>query len=83
VRGGATLAVTPDISLGAGVSFAFVDAYEESGLPVPNSAATIGAAELTTGFVVSRTLFVHVSAQFGVTDDAPDVGLAVTVPVRF
>ena len=80
---GATLAVTPDISLTAGLSFAFEGKAEADGSNIPNSGTTIGLVELGAGVVLSKDVFLNFTGAFGITDDSPDVTLGVSLPVRF
>jgi hypothetical protein len=82
-RVGATLAVTPDISASAGHRLASVGEVERDGSRVDGSGRTIGILELGTGFVISKQLYLSISADVGITDDAPDVQLGVSLPVRF
>jgi hypothetical protein len=80
---GATLAVTPEISLTTSVDFAFEGKARRDGAKVPGSGFTVGTVELGTGILLSKDVFLIVSGAFGVTDDAPDVTLGVSLPVRF
>lgn len=82
-RVGATLAVTPDISASASVRLASIDDLERDGSRVDGSDRTIGFLELGTGFVISRQVYLSLSADVGITDDAPDLELGVSLPVRF
>jgi len=56
---------------------------ERDGSRVDGSGRTIGILELGTGFVISKQLYLSISADVGITDDAPDVQLGVSLPVRF
>ena len=82
-RVGSTLAETPDISASAGLSLASVKEAEYDGSRVDGSGRTIGLLELGTGFVISKRLYLSFSADIGITDDAPDLQLGVSLPVRF
>ncbi len=80
---GATLAVTPDISLSTGLSFAFEGEAEFDGTNVSGSGTTIGLVELGAGVVLSKDVFLNFTGAFGITDDSPDVTVGVSLPVRF
>jgi hypothetical protein len=80
---GASLAVTPDTSLGAGVDFAFEDDIEVNGRGVRGSSTTIGLVELTAGILLTRDVFLNFTGAFGITDDSPDASLGMSLPIRF
>jgi hypothetical protein len=80
---GANLAVTPDVSLGAGLDFAFEDEVELNGTDVRGSSRTLGQVELTAGILLSRNVFLNLTGAFGITDDSPDVTLGISLPIRF
>jgi hypothetical protein len=80
---GASLAVTPDTSLGAGLDFAFEDDVEVNGRGVRGSSTTIGLVELTAGILLSRDVFLNFTGAFGITDDSPDASLGMSLPIRF
>ncbi len=83
VNAGATLAVTPDISFSTGLSFAFGDEVKVDGSKIPGSDSTVGVVDLGVGVVLTKDLFLSISAAFGVTDDSPDVSVGVALPLRF
>jgi hypothetical protein len=80
---GANLAVTPDVSFGAGLDFAFEDEVAVNGTDVRGSSQTLGQVELTAGILLSRNVFLNLTGAFGITDDSPDVTLSMSLPVRF
>ena len=80
---GVNLAVTPDISLSAGFDFAFEDDIERDGSKLDGTATTVGLFELGAGFVLTRDIFLSLSAGVGITDDSPDLILGAAVPIRF
>ena len=80
---GANLAVTPDISLSAGFDFAFEDEIELNGSKIDGTATTFGLFELGADFVLTRDIFLNLSAGVGITDDSPDVILGASLPIRF
>lgn len=85
-RFGVSLAATPEITLDASLSSAFVD-----GADVRSHAAgsftlaksTIALINLGAGFVLGRNHSLLVSASAGVTDDAPDFIFSASLPYRF
>jgi hypothetical protein len=83
VSGGASLAITPDISGNLGLSFSFVDEFELEGTQRPGSERTLGFATLGTGFLIGKRHFLSMSANIGITDDAPDITLGFSLPYRF
>lgn len=83
VGAGATLAVTPDISASAGLSFAFEGAADRDGSKISGSGTTVGVVDLGLGIVLSKDVFLNFTGAFGITDDSPDVFLGVSLPVRF
>lgn len=80
---GTSLAVTPDISMSAGVNFSFERNFKVSGISLPGTSKTQGSLDLGIGVVLSHNLFLTISGAFGVTHDAPDVAIGVSLPVRF
>lgn len=80
---GANLAVTPGVSLGAGLDFAFEDEVAVNGTDVRGSSTTLGQVELTAGILLSRNVFLNLTGAFGITDDSPDVTLGMSLPIRF
>ncbi|MGD8618144.1 MAG: transporter [Gammaproteobacteria bacterium] len=80
---GANLAVTPDVSLGAGLDFAFEDDVEVNGTGVRDSSTTLGLVELTAGILLNRDVFLNFTGAFGITDDSPDVTLGMSLPIQF
>jgi hypothetical protein len=83
VGAGATLAVTPDISASAGLSFAFEDDTKIDGSKASGSGTTVGVVDLGLGIVLSKDVFLNFTGAFGITDDSPDVFLGISLPVRF
>jgi hypothetical protein len=80
---GASLAVTPDVSLSAGLDFAFEDEVELDGVDVRGSETTLGQVEVGAGVLLTRDLFLNFSGAFGITDDSPDLTLGISLPIRF
>jgi len=80
---GSTLAATPEIALSASMNFDFVGKFETDGITIDGSDRTIGTLGLAAGFLLSRSVYLSISGQFGVTEDASDLALGVTLPMRF
>lgn len=80
---GASLAVTPDTSFGAGINYAFEDDVEVNGTGVRGSSTTLGQVELTAGILLTRDVFLNITGAFGITDDSPDATLGMSLPIRF
>ncbi len=80
---GSTLAATPEIALSLGMNFAFVGKYDVDGVTIDGTDRTIGTVGLGAGFLLSQRMYLSISGQFGVTEDAPDLGVSVALPIRF
>lgn len=80
---GASLAVTPRISLQTGIDVAFARREREQGFALPGTERTAGAVNLGVGFILGKGTYLSLSGQFGVTDDAPDLVLGASLPIRF
>ena len=83
IRGGTSLAITPSITGNLGLSFALVDEFEIDGQKLDGSEQTIGLLEIGMGFALSKRYFLSLTSDIGITDDAPDYSLAVSLPIRF
>jgi hypothetical protein len=81
IKAGGILAASPDTSLGLALTLAFAAAPTARG--VRTSDQTIGILEFSVGQILSRRLFLDVSVNVGVTRDAPDLGVAISLPIRF
>jgi hypothetical protein len=85
-RLGASLAATPDISLDASLSVAFVQGTEVRSDAVGRytlSRSTIATLNLGAGFILSKDLSLLLSASAGATDDSPDFIFSIALPYRF
>jgi hypothetical protein len=83
IRGGASLAITPDITGNLGLRVSSIDELESDGIEVPGTEQTVGLLEAGMGFTLSKRSFLSINADIGITDDAPDLALAISVPIRF
>ena len=82
-RVGASLAVTPEITSSIGLNFSFLNELEVDGMEINGTKQTVGVLELGMGFLISKRYFLSLSAEIGITDDAPDVLLGISLPTRF
>lgn len=83
VGAGLTLAATPEIALNTTINFDFVSKFKADGVVIAGSDRTIGTLGVGAGFLLSRSAYLSVSGQFGVTDDAPDLAVGIALPMRF
>ncbi|MCC3859980.1 transporter [Pseudemcibacter aquimaris] len=83
IGGGVNLAATPEITLSTGLSFTFENELEIDSIKIDNSKSTVGIVSLGTGIILNRNVFLSLSAGFGITDDAPDVIVSASLPIRF
>ena len=85
-RLGASLAATPDISLDASLSMAFVQGTEVRSDAVGRytlSRSTIATLNLGADFILSKDFSLLLSASAGATDDSPDFIFSIALPYRF
>jgi len=80
---GAILAVSPDVSLSAGLKFSFADHTKSNGITLAGSDTTVGVVNLGAGIILTKDLFLNLSSAFGITDDSPDVTVGMSLPFRF
>jgi hypothetical protein len=83
LRGSASLAVTPDISGNIGLSVSFIDELEINSVRTDGTDQTAGFLELGAGFLVGKGQFIFLTSDIGITEDAPDFSLGVSLPFRF
>ncbi len=83
VNAGASLAVTPEVSLSAGVNLSFVDETKTNGVKIPNTSATVGTLQLGAGVLITKDLYLSFSGGAGITKNSPDFSLGFSVPYRF
>ena len=80
---GASLAVTPEISLTSSVDFTFTDDFEIDGAEIDDTSGTFGSVGIGAGVLLTRGVFLSLSGDFGITDESPDVSVGVALPIRF
>jgi hypothetical protein len=83
LRAGALLAASPETSLRAGLDLSRVGRTRIGGAGVPGSDATVGVLELGVARLLSQRTLLDVQLGVGVTPDAPDFRLRLSVPIRF
>lgn len=82
-RAGTQLAISPDITGNVALSFFYVNEMEANGNKIDGTQQTIGYLEMGVGFVLGSRTYLSINADIGITDDAPDVVLSVSLPIRF
>jgi hypothetical protein len=85
-RLGASLAATPEISLDASVSGAFVDGVAVRSDATGNAKlprSTIAFINLGAGFILTKQLSLLISASAGATKDSPDFIFSTSLAYRF
>ena len=80
---GTVLAASPETSLRLALSQAFVQEAEVDGGRIRGSDQVMASLTLGAAAVLGRGLLVDVSADIGLTDDAPDYAISVGLPIRF
>jgi hypothetical protein len=80
---GASLAVTPDITVSTGINLAFEEEIRLNGARINGSGTTIGQVELGAGIVLTKDIFLTFNGAVGVTDDSPDFLLGASLPIRY
>ena len=83
LRGGASLAITPEISGSMGLRVSFIDELEQNGTKVHGTEQTVGFLELGAGFLLGNGNFLFLTGDIGITKDAPDLTLGLSLPIRF
>ena len=80
---GALLAASPETSLRAAFDFTRFGRTRIGGANVPGSDATVGILELGVATLLTRRTLLDVHLGIGVTPDAPDFRVRVSLPTRF
>jgi hypothetical protein len=79
----AILATSPTASLRLGFSLARTGELKVNGAPLAASRQTSGLLELGGSVIVTRRMLLDVAFAAGLTEDAPDFVLGVSLPIRF
>jgi hypothetical protein len=80
---GAVLAVSPDSSLRFFLDQTFAQEFEVRGGEVPGTDRVFSSLRIGLSSVLSPRILLDVEASAGLTEDAPDYALRVSLPVRF
>lgn len=80
---GARLAVSPETSLNATLDQTFADELKVDGQGVPGSDQVSSVLSLGGSSVLGRGVLLTLTGGIGLTDDAPDYFVILSVPVRF
>jgi hypothetical protein len=85
-RFGVSLAATPEITLDASLSGAFIrgtDVRSDAAGSFTLPKSTIVMVNLGAGFILARNLSLLISASAGATDNSPDFIFSASLPYRF
>lgn len=77
-----SLAVSPETSLRMGVRFTRIEQARLNGATLVGTQATPISLSLGAGTVVGKQRFVDVGVEIGLTEDAPQIALGVSMPLR-
>jgi hypothetical protein len=80
---GALLAASPETSLSVILNQTFVNEQEVGDRVLRGSDAVIGTLSFGTSSIIGRGKFLSLSAGIGLTDEAPDYSVGVSLAVRF
>jgi hypothetical protein len=80
---GTILAASPETSLRFFLDQSFVGEAEFAGDELPGSDQVAASLIIGASSVIGRRLLLDVSAGIGLTDDAPDYSITVSLPIRF
>jgi hypothetical protein len=83
IAAGAVLAAGPDTSLRVSLSQTFAGKAEINGEELPGSSETAASLNLGASSVLGRGVLLDASASIGLTEDAPDYGARLALPIRF
>jgi len=79
---GGFIALSPETSLRLSFSAAYQDETELSGQKIDGSDRTIGSVSLGSSTLVAPGILLNLSVGIGLTDDADDFSLLVSLPIR-
>jgi hypothetical protein len=83
VKLGGILAVSPDMSVGVALNVAHSQRAKVAHRTVSGSDQLIGTIELSVAQILTKRLLLNVTTEIGVTDDARDLRVVVSLPIRF
>jgi len=77
------LAVNPETSLQFGLSLAYSDDAEIDGEQLPGSDQFAASLDLGIATILRRNTLLDTTVSIGLTEDATDFGVGVSLPIRF
>jgi hypothetical protein len=80
---GVSLAASPETSLSLALAQSFTAETELNGRTVTGSDQVSGVLLLGASSVINRQTLLLVTGAIGLTDDAPDYGISISLPIRF
>ena len=83
LRAGTLLAASPETSLRTALDISRSDRSRFNGQEVAGTSVTSGVVELGLSSLIGPRALLDVNLGFGITPDAPDLRLSVSIPVRF
>ena len=83
VKAGALLAASPETSLRAALDLSRSARARIDGVGIPGSDATVGVVELGLATLLTRRTLLDINLGIGITPDAPDLRLRLSLPIRF
>ncbi|MFL6581872.1 MAG: transporter [Burkholderiales bacterium] len=83
LRFGAILAASPDTSLRAALDLSRYGNTRLNGASVPGSELVVGVLELGMSTLLSAKTLIDLSLGIGITTDAPDFRIGLSLPIRF
>lgn len=79
---GVSLAASPETSLSFLLNQSFVDDFEVNNRKIPGSDQYVGVMSIGASSVLGHGLFLNLTAGIGLTDDAPDYSVGLTLTKR-
>jgi hypothetical protein len=80
---GTVLAASPETSLRFLLDQRFADDFEVDGQPVRGSDQVMSTLSIGAASILGRGVLLDLAAGVGLTDDAPDYSVSVSLPIRF
>ena len=80
---GTVLAASPGTSLRLGLNQSFIDNTKIDGQGINGSDSVIATATLGASVILGPGVLLDISADIGLTDDAPDYAARASLPIRF
>jgi Putative MetA-pathway of phenol degradation len=80
---GTVLAASPETSLRFLLDQRFADDFEVAGEPVRGSDQVMSTLSIGAASILGRGVLLDLAAGVGLTDDAPDYSVSVSLPIRF